>query len=99
MMGEEHSYREHNTKPLTEKDLTYAAYERCPCGAGLAYVKASGAYGDWDCADILLGRASKDVKHTERLPFVFYSIKSERQPSADGATTRPSHDEGEEKHR
>ncbi len=29
------------------------------------------------------------MTHTDRLPFVFYEIKSEGQPSANGATTRP----------
>lgn len=73
---------------LTEKDLIYAAFARCPCGAGLAY-KPGTHPGYWDCADILLEREKKDVQHTDRLPFTFYEIKSERQPSANGETTRP----------
>lgn len=65
--------------------LTFAAEKRCPCGAGLAY-----APGDdyWDCSAILLGTADKGVQHTAKLPFVFYEIKSENQPSANGRTTR-----------
>jgi hypothetical protein len=47
-----------------------------------------------DCSDILTGRAlMKDpeckVLHSGKMPFAFYEIKSEDQPSANGATTRP----------
>jgi hypothetical protein len=49
----------------------------------------------WDCSDILTGRAipkgqEGSKMHTGRLPFAFYEIKSETQPSAYGATTRNS---------
>jgi hypothetical protein len=72
--------------------LTYAAYKRCPCGAGLAYRRGDDC---WDCSAILLGEAIPSgqpgsVQHTGRLPFTFYEIKSEKQPSANGSTTRPS---------
>ena len=73
--------------------LVYAAFARCPRGAGLAYAPRGESgkpiQGYWDCAAILLGTADEGVKHTARLPFVFYEIKSENQPSANGATTRP----------
>jgi hypothetical protein len=74
--------------------LIYAATARCPCGAGLAYEKGTGRNGAWDCADILLKKAlplghEGYKEHTAVLPFVFYEIKSELQPSAHGATTRP----------
>lgn len=100
-----------------DSELTYAAYSRCPCGAGLAdprggskWSSAGGTAGYWDCSDILKGEAwlasehpgeepvpSKhypakegwDGKHTDKLPFMFYEIKSEHQPSANGRTTRP----------
>lgn len=80
--------------PIKEKDLRFSATSRCDCGAGLAYYKkcdpfsvAQGAY--WDCADILLNRQPDYTgKHTGQLPFTFYEIKSEDQPSANGATTR-----------
>lgn len=87
------------TKSWTEDDLTYAATSRCPCGAGLAYGPMcveppfkGPSY--WDCSDILLGRAIPSgqpgaVEHTAKLPFTFWEIKSENQPSARGATTRP----------
>jgi hypothetical protein len=71
------------------EDLIFAAYTRCPCGHGMAYVKGSGAFSYWDCSGILLGTADPNMKHTDKLPFVFYEVKSELQPSAEGATTRP----------
>lgn len=77
--------------------LRYSAGARCPCGAGLAYDingedPSSPFRGPsyWDCAEILLGTARTDVTHTAQLPFVFYEIKSEDQPSAGGRTTRPA---------
>ena len=81
--------------PLQER-LVYAAHARCDCGAGLAYDPANceGEKRCWDCSDILLAKAI--VKglpgwktHTAPLPFAFYEVKSENQPSAYGATTRP----------
>ena len=91
------------SEQLTEADLTYAAYDRCPCGAGLAYTpKNTDPFkGYWDCSDILLERAkTKDepgyIQHTAQLPFIFYEIKSEDQPSANGATTRPATEEQDE---
>lgn len=83
------------TRPLRDSELVYAATSRCPCGAGIAHKAAP--FGDtsfWDCSDILTGRAvpsgsEGSLQHTGRLPFAFYEIKSEKQPSARGATTRP----------
>lgn len=72
------------------KRLVYAATARCPCGLGLAHeVGASPPQGYWDCSGILLGTADENVQHTAKLPFIFYEIKSEHQPSAEGRTTRP----------
>ena len=76
-----------------DSDLVYAAYERCLCGAGMAYPKGCGMHHCWDCSDILTGRAVPSgqvgsVKHSDQKPFVFWNIKSEQQPSAGGATTR-----------
>ncbi len=77
--------------------LVYAAHSRCPCGAGLAYdpcfedensVFVGPLSGYWDCSAILLGSPNEDVKHTGKLPFAFYEVLSEQQPSANGATTR-----------
>jgi hypothetical protein len=76
-------------KIYKETDLVYAAYNRCPCGAGLAYPVNIGMRGYWDCSAILTGKADAKVQHTAQLPFMFYEIKSEQQPSAGGATTRP----------
>lgn len=80
------------------KKLTYAATQRCLCGAGMAYgdmtydedssfVKPYNGY--WDCSAILDGTADKNIKHEAKLPFSFYEINSENQPSARGDTTRP----------
>lgn len=91
------SVEEPKDKVYTDNDLVYAAYCRCLCGAGMAHVKNCGAYGPdacWDCSDILTGRAIPEgkegaVTHKGRLPFTWYEIKSENQPSANGNTTRP----------
>lgn len=75
--------------------IVYAAYSRCPCGAGLAYdpcFEDGPLSGYWDCSDILLGIANTEVKHTGQLPFTFYEILSEQQPSARGSTTRNKND-------
>lgn len=81
------------------EEMTFAATARCPCGAGLAYDAACVAEpfrgpSYWDCSAILLGDAIPAgqpgaATHTDRLPFAFWDIKSEHQPSARGATTRP----------
>lgn len=92
---------EHHKRLFKDRELIYAATSRCPCGAGLAYsskdedptlpYKGPSA---WDCADVLTGRAIKSgqpgaVAHG-LYPFALYEVKSENQPSAQGATTRPS---------
>ena len=78
--------------------IIYAAHSKCPCGAGLAYdpcfedensVFVGPLSGCWDCSAIMLGTADSAVKHTAKLPFSFYEVLSEEQPSANGATTRP----------
>lgn len=93
----EERMQEGQQRPLAER-LIYAATSRCPCGAGLAYDPFGSDDPNspfkgpsfWDCSAILLGTADKSVKHTDRLPFAFYEIKSENQSSAHGATTRPA---------
>lgn len=81
-------------KIYTDAELRYSAYNRCSCGAGLAYPAFEETRPTaWDCADILTGRAVPDgqegaAQHIDRLPFAFYEVKSEDQPSANGATTR-----------
>lgn len=50
----------------------------------------------WECSDILRfktypadrQRVVKAMTHTAPLPFAFYEVESETQPSAGGATTR-----------
>jgi len=77
------------TNPIfTEDELVFAAFNRCPCGYGLAYPKNCGMHHYWDCAGILLGKEDKTVTHTDQLPFSMYSVKSELQPSVQGQTTR-----------
>lgn len=85
----------HEEQKFSDDELVYAANARCSCGAGMAYPKNIGMHGSWHCSDILTFRAAtKDsadsVGHTSPLPFSFYSVKSENQPSACGATTRPA---------
>lgn len=88
-------------RPLAER-LIYSATARCMCGAGLAYDPFSEGSPEspfmgpdaWDCSAILLGTAIPKgqpgaVQHDDQFPFSFYEIKSEGQPSAHGATTRP----------
>lgn len=76
---------------LKDSELIYAAMARCHCGAGMAYPRGIGGHGFWDCSGILTGRAmAGENTHCARLPFVFWSVKSESQPSANGATTRPT---------
>lgn len=76
----------------TPEGLVYAAAARCLCGAGLAYLKHAAIHGAWDCSAILLGQAIPEgqpgsVQHTDRLPFAFYSVKTERQANC---STRPT---------
>lgn len=71
-------------------ELRFAAFSRCECGAGLAYPKNIGIHGSWYCSAILLGDVDAiKIMHSAPLPFTFYEVKSEDQPSANGATTRP----------
>lgn len=74
--------------PFKDEDLIYAAFARCKkCNAGMAYPKGCGPSHQWTCSDVLKGIGT-DGGH-EALPFAFYEVKSENQPSANGATTRP----------
>lgn len=76
--------------PFAPSELRYAATVRCPqCGAGLAYPLDSGPLAAWYCSERLLNPNDENSGH-ETFPFAFYSIKSEDQPSANGATTRPA---------
>lgn len=85
--------RESGRYTYTDDDLVYAAWSRCECGAGLAYPRGCGPHHHWDCSDILTDRAIPSgqpgaARHTDKLPFVFWDIKSEGQLSAGKATTR-----------
>jgi len=73
---------------FSDDELCYAAYSRCrKCGEGLAYPKDCTSHHQWTCSRVLKGEA-KDGDH-DAFSFVFYEVKSEDQPSAQGATTRP----------
>lgn len=73
---------------FTDDELIYSASSYCLCGHGLAYPKDCGPTHYWDCSAILKGVADPKEKHSDRYPFVMWSIKGEGQPSAHGKTTR-----------
>jgi hypothetical protein len=81
---------------FTDDELIYAAAARCRCGAGLAYPEGIGMGGAWYCADVITARVTTGdgawdsilAKAHDCKPFLSWEIKSERQPSANGATTR-----------
>jgi hypothetical protein len=79
--------------PFTEAELLYAATARCKCGAGFAYPDMPFAQGFWACSALLISgdrTADEAAKHDPAMPFMFWEVKSESQPSAYGATTRPA---------
>ena len=76
--------------------LIYSATARCKCGAGLYYDEGkSGINGEWTCSVCVLAeRAGASMEGWDKnahqsFPFREWEIKSEDQPSANGATTRP----------
>lgn len=86
----------------TNAELHFAARVRCECGAGFAHPEfaivapRSREPRQWECSAVLRGDAGADgVQHSRPLPFVFYEVKSESQPSAGGDTTRPAGPEGQ----
>ena len=76
-------------QPFKPEEIRYSATDRCVCGAGLAYPPSCGSNHQWDCSKVLLQEVKTNEGH-QSFPFAFYEIKSEIQPSAYGATTRPS---------
>ena len=72
----------------TDSELIYAARIRCLCGAGMAFAPETGPKGHWECSAVLKGKAGAG-RHGARFPLAFDKIRSEQQPSASGATTRP----------
>jgi len=73
--------------------LVFAAVDRCRCGAGMAYDPAGDSgkpiTGYWACSKILLGEAWAGEAHHRYYPFTAFELRSEHQPTAKGATTRP----------
>jgi len=72
---------------MRKEDLVFAESVKCICGARLAYKKGADPNNNdenyWDCSDIILDKAIPSgregfVAHTDRLPFRFWKIKSER---------------------
>ena len=83
---------ESGAEPFTDAELIYASACRCKCGAGMAYPKGIGGSGMWVCSALLKsGERSPEAQdpHTPAMPFMFYEIKSELQPSA-CSTSAPS---------
>lgn len=75
---------------VTVDDLVWAASARCRCGAGYVYPRClHDPHGHWYCSASLLGTATAGSTHDCAKPFAFWNIKSDEQPSANGATTRP----------
>lgn len=78
-------------RPVTTADLVFAATARCKCGAGFCYPNFTrNQRGQWVCSAILLGTAAAGSEHDQAKAFAFWDIKSDQQPSANGATTRPT---------
>lgn len=71
--------------PFKDDELVFARDAKCPCGERLAYPKrTSPVRGFWDCVGLLKRTAPpkghpQAKTHTDRLPFVFWDIKSEDQ--------------------
>lgn len=76
---------------FSEDELVYAAYARCECGLGMAYPKKIGMFGSWYCSGMLTHTLDHSKTHSSPLPFAMWEVKSEDQPSANGASTRPKH--------
>lgn len=84
-------------RPLKDR-LVFAARTYCHCGHGMAYDPLNEVGRDesspfkmadrWTCSAILLGIADQNLVHQDPLPFAFYELESENQPSAGGQTTR-----------
>jgi hypothetical protein len=85
--AQEFKERMKNNPVFTEDELIFSAADRCICGYGLAYPVGCGFHHYWDCAGILLGKVDTAVLHTDKLPFLYYDVKSE---SEHRGTTRGS---------
>lgn len=71
--------------PFKDEELVFAKSYLCQCGERVAYPKGIGPFqGFWDCVGLLKrtappkGHPAAKV-HTDRLPFIFWNIKSEDQ--------------------
>lgn len=82
------------TRAYLADELRFAATSRCTCGAGLAYHRDAHEIRDgaWRCSAAMmhaLPTPDPFAGQHKELPFMVYEVKSEDQPSAQGATTRP----------
>jgi hypothetical protein len=79
-------------KAYTDHELIYSANAHCQsCRAGLAHPLDSAEalrMRAWFCSRVLRGEAEHPEQHPT-YDFAFYKVKSEVQPSARGASTRP----------
>jgi hypothetical protein len=69
--------------------IVYSASVRCPCGHGLAHDAAAGDRAVWMCGLVLGGEAAQSGEHEPPHPIITWSVRDERHPAANGATTRP----------
>lgn len=74
--------------PFADSELVYSESTLCPCGHGLAYPTNCGSNHYWDCSAILKGIQDDKVKHTGKLQFAFYEVKSEGETYGSRQTTR-----------
>lgn len=80
------------TDKLTDKDLLYAATDRCRCGAGLAYPldhEEAFKLSAWICSAYLKGEVTEGMH--DSLHWAFYKVREETSiNNMGGRTTRPS---------
>jgi len=75
--------------PSSSRSCCSRSIRGASAGLGSLYPRNVGPRGSWRCSAILMGEASAEDEHDGAMPFIFWKIKGEGQPSAGGATTRP----------
>ena len=80
-------------RPWTDRQLKYAAVDRCRCGAGLAHpldTRQALRLRAWVCARVLRGEVGVLAEEHDSLDFAFYKVREETSiNNAEGGTTRP----------
>lgn len=74
---------------FTDDELKYSAFNLCPYDHGLAYPKGCSIFHYWDCSAILKGIADINVVHTDKLPFMYYSIRGENEKETTRGVIKP----------